>query len=532
MTRERLFIFDTTLRDGAQTQGVDFSVEDKRQIALALDALGIDYVEGGWPGANPTDTAFFSERPPLKKARFTAFGMTKRAGRSAANDPGLSMILDAKADAACLVGKTWDFHVDVALEIPRSENVDGISESIAAVVARKREALFDAEHFFDGYKANPDYALACIKAAHDAGARWLVLCDTNGGTMPDDVYRIVSEVRAKLPAASLGIHAHNDTEQAVAVSLAAVRAGARQVQGTLNGLGERCGNANLCSLLPNLLLKEPFASQFETGVSHEQLAKMTSVSRLLDEILNRAPNRHAAYVGPSAFAHKGGLHSSAVAKDPRTYEHVPPESVGNARKILVSDQAGRSNLLTRLSEVGIDLDAKDARITRLLEDLKQREFLGYAYDGAEASFELLARRALGQVPDYFEVESFRVIVERRHNALGDLVTVSEATVRVKIDGETFHTAGEGNGPVNALDAALRKDLGKYSSYLSDLKLVDYKVRILTSGTEAVTRVMVESADGKGNRWSTVGVSPNLVDASFEALADSICYKLFRDGARA
>ena len=532
MSKERLYIFDTTLRDGAQTQGVDFSVEDKRQIALALDALGVDYVEGGWPGANPTDTSFFSERPPLKKARFTAFGMTKRAGRSAANDPGLSLILDAKADAACLVGKTWDFHVDVALEIPRSENVDGIAESIAAVVAKKREALFDAEHFFDGYKANPDYALACIRAAQDAGARWLVLCDTNGGTMPDDVYRIVSEVKAKLPSAALGIHAHNDTEQAVAVSLAAVRAGARQIQGTLNGLGERCGNANLCSLLPNLLLKEPFASQFETGVSHEHLARMTSVSRLLDEILNRAPDRHAAYVGPSAFAHKGGLHSSAVAKDPRTYEHVPPETVGNARKILVSDQAGRSNLLARLSEVGIDLDAKDARITRLLEDLKQREFLGYAYDGAEASFELLARRALGQVPDYFDVESFRVIVERRHNAIGELVTVSEATVRVKIDGEIFHTAGEGNGPVNALDEALRKDLGKYSSFLSDLRLVDYKVRILTSGTEAVTRVMVESADGKGNRWSTVGVSPNLVDASFEALTDSICYKLFRDGARA
>ncbi|MGZ5931626.1 MAG: citramalate synthase [Rhizomicrobium sp.] len=532
MSKERLYIFDTTLRDGAQTQGVDFSVEDKRQIALALDALGVDYVEGGWPGANPTDTSFFSERPPLKKARFTAFGMTKRAGRSAANDPGLSLILDAKADAACLVGKTWDFHVDVALEIPRSENVDGIAESIAAVVAKKREALFDAEHFFDGYKANPDYALACIRAAQDAGARWLVLCDTNGGTMPDDVYRIVSEVKEKLPAAALGIHAHNDTEQAVAVSLAAVRAGARQIQGTLNGLGERCGNANLCSLLPNLLLKKPFASKFETGVSHEHLARMTSVSRLLDEILNRAPDRHAAYVGPSAFAHKGGLHSSAVAKDPRTYEHVPPETVGNARKILVSDQAGRSNLLARLSEVGIDLDAKDARITRLLEDLKQREFLGYAYDGAEASFELLARRALGQVPNYFDVESFRVIVERRHNAIGELVTVSEATVRVKIDGEIFHTAGEGNGPVNALDEALRKDLGKYSSFLSDLRLVDYKVRILTSGTEAVTRVMVESADGKGNRWSTVGVSPNLVDASFEALTDSICYKLFRDGARA
>jgi len=335
-----------------------------------------------------------------------------------------------------------------------------------------------------------------------------------------------------LPQAALGIHAHNDTEQAVAVTLAAVRGGARQIQGTLNGLGERCGNANLCALLPTFLLKEPYAAQFEIGVSREQLARLTSVSRLLDEILNRAPARHAAYVGPSAFAHKGGLHSSAVAKDPRTYEHVPPETVGNARKILVSDQAGRSNLLARLSELGIALDAKDARIARLLDDLKQREFLGYAYDGAEASFELLARRALGQVPNYFDVEGFRVIVERRHNALGDLVTVSEATVRVKIDGAMFHTAGEGNGPINALDSALRKDLGKYSTHLADLKLVDYKVRILTSGTEAVTRVMVESADGKGTRWSTVGVSPNIVDASFEALSDSICYKLFRDGVRA
>jgi 2-isopropylmalate synthase len=532
MSRERLFVFDTTLRDGAQTQGVDFSVEDKRQIALALDALGIDYIEGGWPGANPTDTAFFSERPPLTHARFTAFGMTKRAGRSAANDPGLSAVLDARADAACLVGKTWDFHVDVALEIPRSENVDGIAESIAAVVAKKREPLFDAEHFFDGYKANPDYALQCIRAAHDAGAKWLVLCDTNGGTLPEDVYRIVSEVRAKLPGAALGIHAHNDTEQAVAVTLAAIRGGARQLQGTLNGLGERCGNANLCSLLPTLLLKEPYASQFETDVSCEQLTRLTATSRLLDEILNRAPNRHAAYVGPSAFAHKGGLHSSAVAKDPRTYEHVPPETVGNARKILVSDQAGRSNLLARLSLVGIDLDAKDDRLVRLLEEVKQKEFLGYAYDGAEASFELLARRALGQAPAFFDVESFRVIVERRHNAVGDLVTVSEATVKIAVDGESFYNVGTGNGPVNALDEALRKDLGKYSRYLQDLRLVDYKVRILTSGTEAVTRVMVESADGKGNRWSTVGVSPNIVDASFEALTDSISYKLLRDGARA
>jgi 2-isopropylmalate synthase len=532
VSKERLYIFDTTLRDGAQTQGVDFSVEDKRQIALALDSLGVDYIEGGFPGANPSDTAFFAERPPFKNARFTAFGMTKRAGRSAANDPVLAAVMDSPAEANCLVGKTWDFQVDVALEIPRSENVDCIADSIAAVKTKGREPLLDAEHFFDGYKANPDYALECIRAAFDAGANWLVLCDTNGGTMPEDVYRIVSAVKAKLPTANFGIHAHNDTEQAVAVSLAAIRGGARQVQGTLNGLGERCGNANLCTLLPNLLLKEPYASQFETGVSRENLARLTQVSRLLDEILNRAPNRHAAFVGPSAFAHKGGLHSSAVLKDPRTYEHVPPESVGNTRKILVSDQAGRSNVLARLAELGIDVDPKDSRVARLLEEVKQREFLGYAYEGAEASFELLARRALGQVPDYFAVESFRVIVERRHNALGDLTTVSEAVVKLTVHDTAIHNVGVGNGPVNALDQALRKDLGEYSGYLKDLRLVDYKVRILTGGTEAVTRVMVESADGKGNRWSTVGVSPNIVDASFEALSDSIRYKLHREGARA
>src|SRR6202012_5250195 len=396
MALERLYIFDTTLRDGAQTQGVDFSVENKRQIALALDSLGVDYVEGGWPGANPGDTAFFADPPPLKNARFTAFGMTKRSGRSAANDPVLAAVLDAKADAACLVGKTWDFKVDVALEIPREENVENIARSIEAVVAKKREPMLDAEHFFDGYKANADYAMACIKAAQEAGARWIVLCDTNGGTLPEDIYRIVSEVKAMLPDAALGIHAHDDTGQGVAVSLAALRAGVRHIQGTLNGLGERCGNGNLCGLLPTLLLKEPYASQFETGVTREQLAQLLHVSRLLDESPNRAPNRHAAYVGPSAFAHKGGLHSSAVLKVPGTYEHVPPETVGNARKILVSDQAGRSSLLSRLADAGIDIDAGDPRITRLLEEVKQKEFLGYAYDGAEASFELLARRAMGQ----------------------------------------------------------------------------------------------------------------------------------------
>ena len=529
--KDRLFIFDTTLRDGAQTQGVDFSVEDKRQIALALDALGVDYVEGGWPGANPTDTAFFADRPALSRARFAAFGMTKRAGRSVGNDPAFSAVLDAPTDAVCLVGKTWDFQVDVALEIPRSENIDSISESIAAVKAKGREPLFDAEHFFDGYKANPDYALECIRAAHEAGARWVVLCDTNGGSMPEYIFRVVSEVKAKLPALALGIHAHNDTEQAVAVSLAAVRAGVRQVQGTLNGLGERCGNANLCTILATLMLKEPFADAFETGLGPDQLRSLTHTSRLLDEILNRAPARHAAYVGPSAFAHKGGLHSSAMLKDARTYEHVPPETVGNARKILVSDQAGRSNLLARLADAGIDIDAKDPRLAKLLEDVKQREYLGYTYDGAEASFELLAHRALGEVPDYFDVDSFRVIVEKRHNASGDLLTVSEATVRVRVDGETLHNVDIGHGPVDALNNALRKDLGKYSSFLADLALVDYKVRILTAGTEAVTRVMVESKDGKGARWSTVGVSENIVDASFEALLDSICYKLLRDGAK-
>ena len=532
--RERLYLFDTTLRDGAQTMGVDFSVEDKRQIALALDVLGLDYIEGGWPGANPTDTAFFAERPPLTRARFTAFGMTKRSGRSADNDPALAQVLNADVDAICLVGKTWAYQVDVALGIPRHENVENISRSIEAVASKGREPLFDAEHFFDGYKADPDYALTCIRAAHEAGAKWIVLCDTNGGTMPEgkgpqklDAYSIVSEIKAKLPDASLGIHAHDDTGQAVAVSLAAVRAGVRQIQGTLNGLGERCGNANLCTLIPNLMLKVPYAYDFEIGISTEGLARITHVSRLLDEILNRAPGRHAPYVGPSAFAHKGGLHSSAVLKDPATYEHVKPESVGNVRVIPVSDQSGRSNVLARLAEAGIAIDPKEDRVSRLLDAIKTREYQGYAYDGAEASFEVLALRALGQVPQYFDIESYKVTVERKKG-----VTISEGTVQLDVAGEKLTNVGRGNGPVNALDAALRADLGKYSSVLADLWLVDYKVRILTSGTEAVTRVMVESVDGKGRRWSTVGVSENIVDASFEALTDSIIYKLYRDGAKA
>ncbi|HKQ10975.1 MAG TPA: citramalate synthase, partial [Rhizomicrobium sp.] len=433
MSKERLFIFDTTLRDGAQTQGVDFSVEDKRQIALALDSLGVDYIEGGWPGANPTDTAFFGERPPLKHARFTAFGMTKRVGRSAANDPSLAPVLDANADAICLVGKTSAYQVRVALEITGQENLDNIARSMEAIAAKKREPLFDAEHFFDGYKADPDYALSCLRTAHQAGAKWLVLCDTNGGSMPEEVFSIVSEVKAKLPGAALGIHAHNDTEQAVAVSLAAVRAGVRQIQGTLNGLGERCGNANLCSLLPNLMLKEPFASQFETGLTGENLTQLTHVSRLLDEILNRAPDRYAAYVGSSAFTHKGGLHVSAVAKNPQTYEHVPPESVGNKRSMPVSAQAGRANVAVQVAGLGADGDKPD--LARLLQDVKRREFEGYSYDDAQASFELLALRQQKKLPRYFTVEQFSVTVESVRDESDRLTSASKAVVELVVAGE-------------------------------------------------------------------------------------------------
>ena len=532
MTRERISLYDTTLRDGAQTHGVDFSVEDKWLIAQQLDVLGLDYIEAGYPGANPTDTRLFAEAKPLGHARLTAFGMTKRPGRSLSNDPGFQALLATKVDAICLVAKTWDFHVDVALGTTLEENLAAIKESTAAVVASGREALIDCEHFFDGYKANPQYALDCAKTAYEGGARWVVLCDTNGGTLPEEIERIVAEVVKLIPGDQLGIHVHNDTDNGVANSLAAVRAGARQIQGTLNGLGERCGNANLTSIIPTLMLKSDYADRFETSVTPEKLRTLTHASRILDEVLNRAPNRHAPYVGEAAFAHKGGIHVSAVQKDPRTYEHVPPESVGNRRKLLVSDQAGRSNILAELDRIGIPIPKDDPRIGKLLDEVKEREATGYAYEAADASFELLARRMLGNVPQFFEVDSFRVMVERRHNALGELVTVSEATVKVRIDGETVLSVGEGNGPVNALDKALRKDLGPYQSFINDLELVDYKVRILTGGTDAVTRVLIESRDGVGNRWFTIGVSPNIVDASFEALLDSINYKLIRDGAPA
>lgn len=530
MTKERLYLFDTTLRDGAQTTGVDFSVEDKRRISAVLDALGVDYIEGGYPGANATDTAFFSERPHLKQATFTAFGMTKRSGRTASNDPGLQALLQSSAQAVCLVAKAWDYHVRVALGITNEENLAGITESIRAVTETQREAMLDCEHFFDGYKGNREYALTVARTAYEAGARWVVLCDTNGGTLPHEVERIVADVAKHVPAANLGIHTHNDTENAVANTLMAVRAGCRQIQGTLNGLGERCGNANLTSIIPTLLLKSEFANRFETKVTPERLRTLTHASRVLDEILNRAPDRHAPYVGESAFATKAGIHASALMKEPETYEHVPPESVGNIRRVLVSNQAGKSNIQAQLERLGLPVDKDDPRLVVLLDEVKAREAAGYSYEAAEASFELLARRTLGTVPQYFSVDSFRVMVERRHNALGHLVTVSEAIVKVFINGddEPLWSVGEGNGPVNALDTALRRDLGRYQKHISDMELVDYKVRILTGGTEAVTRVLVESHDKvTGERWFTVGVSPNIIDASFEALLDAINYKLVK-----
>ena len=535
MTKERLYLYDTTLRDGQQTQGVQFSIEEKQAIAKALDTLGVDYIEGGWPGANPTDSAFFDARPETR-ATFTAFGMTKRAGRSAANDDVLAAVMNAGTPAVCIVGKSHDFHVTTALGITLDENIEAISGSIAHIVAQGREALFDAEHFFDGYKANPDYAIACLRAAFDAGARWIVLCDTNGGVLPAEVGQIVRDViAAGIPGGRLGIHCHNDTENAVANSLAAVDAGARQIQGTLNGLGERCGNANLTSLIPTLLLKEPYASTLEIGVSLDGLRNLTRTSRLLDDILNRVPARQAPYVGSSAFAHKAGLHASAILKDPSTYEHIDPASVGNARIIPMSNQAGQSNLIRRLADAGITVEKGDPALGRILDEIKTREADGYSYDTAQASFELLARRELGLLPSFFEVKRYRVTVERRKNKYNKMVSLSEAVVVVKIGGEkklsvseSMDETGGDRGPVNALSKALAKDLGPYQDIIDDMRLVDFKVRITQGGTEAVTRVVIDSQDSQGRRWATVGVSPNIVDASFEALLDAIIWKIARD----
>ena len=529
--KQRITLFDTTLRDGAQTLGMDFSIEDKIVIAQMLDEFGLDYIEGGYPGANPTDTAFF-EKARTNNAIFTAFGMTKRAGVSISNDPGIAALTASSASAICYVAKAWDLHVRVALGCTNEQNIEGITASVKAAIGSGKQALVDCEHFFDGYRANPKYALECAKAAYDAGAAWVVLCDTNGGCQPGEIYTIVEAVCDVIPGGNVGIHAHNDTGQAVANSFAAIEGGARQVQGTINGLGERCGNANLISLIPTLVLKPHFANRFETGISKEKLKTITRLSRTFDELLNRAPQTQAPYVGSSAFATKAGIHASALMKDPTTYEHVAPESVGNERNLMISDQGGKSNFLDQLSRRGITVSKSDPRLDTLISIVKDREASGYAYEAAEASFELLARRTLGTVAKFFEVESFRASVERRFNALGEIVHVSEAVVKLIIDGEVFMSVAEGQGPVNALDKALRTDLGKYQKEIESLQLVDFKVRILNGGTEAITRVLIESTDDTDERWWTVGVSDNIIDASFQALIDSLIYRLVKCGASA
>ena len=537
MTKERLYVYDTTLRDGQQTQGVQFSLAEKQQIAATLDALGVDYIEGGWPGANPIDSAWFDSQPKLR-ATFTAFGMTKRAGHSAENDTALNAVVNANTAAVCLVGKTHDFHVETALGITLDENIENIRRSIEHLVIQGREALFDAEHFFDGYKANPDYARACIQAAFAAGARWIVLCDTNGGALPAEVGQIVQEViTAGLPGDHLGIHTHNDTENAVANTLAAIDAGARQIQGTLNGLGERCGNANLTSLLPILKLKEPYRSNYEISVTDAALRDIKRASRVLDDILNRIPAPQAPFVGASAFVHKAGLHASAILKNPVTYEHIDPALVGNQRDIPMSNQAGQSNLRKRLKEANLIVEKDDPALGRILELVKEREAQGYSYDTAQASFEILARRELGLCPDFFEVKRYKVSVERRKNKYNRMVSLSEALVVVRIDGEkkmsvseSMDELGNDRGPVNALSKALAKDLGPYQAMIDDMNLTDYKVRITQGGTEAVTRVVIDCEDSKGRSWATVGVSANIVDASFEALLDAVNWKLIRDTA--
>ena len=520
----KIYLFDTTLRDGQQTTGVNFSVSDKMVIIRALDELGIDYIEGGWPGANPTDDQFFNREIQLSNASLTAFGMTRRPNSSAANDPGLNSLINSKATSVCIFGKSSLFQVKEALGIDVNENVKMISESILEIKNKNKEPIFDAEHFFDGYKFDREYALKCIKSAYDSGARWVVLCDTNGGTLPDEIYNIVKEVIMIIPGRNLGIHAHNDTDNAVANTLAAINAGVRHAQGTLNGLGERCGNANLISLIPTLIFK----TNFDTNIKEENVKILPRISKILDEILNVPQSKQAPYVGEYAFSHKGGVHASGVEKNPSTYEHINPELVGNSRNVIVSDQSGKSNLLNQLKKMSIDIN--ESQIKNILRIIKQKESEGFSYDTALASFEILVRKELDQIKDYYTLQKFRVTDERRWNAKGQLVTESEANINVIVNNEEIMTVGIGNGPVNALDSALRKALIKFFPTLENLKLSDYKVMILSpeKGTGAITRVFIESVDERNKHWTTIGISPNIIDASYNAIYDSIAYKLFYD----
>ena len=520
-------LYDTTLRDGTQGEGVAFSMEDKVRIAQRLDALGIHYIEGGWPGSNPKDLRFFKrvQGAVFKTAKISAFGATRRPGVRPQEDPNLQALVEAGPPVVTIFGKSWDFHVTAALGTTLEENLAMIGDSITYLHKHFEEVIYDAEHFFDGFKRNREYALATLRAAEAAGAHCLVLCDTNGGSVPHEVVNILREVKQVVkPSSPLGIHVHNDTECAVANTLAAVSEGVNHVQGTINGYGERCGNANLISIIPNLMLKMGLDS-----LPPENLRDLRDVSRFVSELANRKPWASQPYVGDSAFAHKGGIHVSAVLKHPDTYEHIDPQTVGNHRRVLVSELAGQSNVLWKAREYGIDLDKNTPDARRILEMLKRLEDEGFQFEGAEASFELLMERALGNHRPYFELQGFRVIVEAQGSGTEP---VAEATVKLRVKGIEEHTAASGNGPVNALDHALRKALEDFYPNLRQMSLLDYKVRILdeSKATAAKTRVLITSGDGD-ETWGTVGVADNIIEASWQALVDSVEYKLRRDERR-
>lgn len=514
----QIFLFDTTLRDGTQGEGISLSVEDKLKIAVKLDQLGVHYIEGGWPGSNPKDMEFFTRitELTLKQAKITAFGSTRRLGVKAHQDVNLLRLVEAKVPAVSIFGKTWDFHVHEALQTSLEENLDMIEESVRFLKENGLEVIFDAEHFFDGMKHNREYAMACLRKAAGAGADWVVLCDTNGGALPDDMKQIVGEVVKDIDV-PIGIHCHNDGELAVANTLAAVQAGARQVQGTMNGLGERCGNANLCSVIPNLQSKLGYDC-----VEEHQLAKLTQTARYISEVANITLPSNQPFVGRSAFAHKGGIHVSAIMKNPTTYEHMTPETVGNVRRVLVSELAGQSNLLFKAKEIGLDITKERKETGEIIARIKKLEHEGYQFEGADASLELLLRQAYSETMELFALESFKILVEKR---AGESV-VSEAIVKLNILGQTVYTAAEGNGPVNALDNALRKALEPYYPSIRTMFLQDYKVRVLDEkdATAAKVRVLVESTNGR-DKWSTVGVSENIIEASWEALVDSLRFCL-------
>ena len=521
-----VLLYDTTLRDGCQAEDVSFTLEDKLRIAVKLDELGIDYIEGGYPGSNERDADFFKrvKKLKLKHARVASFGTTMKVGIKPSQDFNLRVLLEADTPVVTLVGKTWDLHVRDDLRISQKANLDIIHDSIVYMKKRVDEVVFDAEHFFDGFRNNPDYAIECVKAAQEGGADWIVLCETNGGRLPGEIREALTQVNRAVKT-PLGIHCHNDGELAVANTLAAVEMGVTQVQGTINGFGERCGNMNLISVIANLQLK-----MGKKCVTPAQLKKLREVSQLFYELANINPNKRQAYVGDSAFAHKGGLHVSGVIKNRETYEHIDPEVVGNRQRVLVSDLSGRSNVVYKGKEYGIDLTDKNDAIKEVLRRTKELEGQGYEYQAAEASFELLIQEALGKKKKNFSLIGFRVIDEKRKEGEPP---ISEATIQVQVDGEMEHAAAMGNGPVNALDQALRRALTKFYPALKQVELLDYKVRVLSSGegTGAVVRVLIESGDGK-ERWGTVGVSHNVIEASWQALVDSIDYKLYKDGRKA